>query len=120
MTEQEQNEALLKACGWEFKEAFEASFSDPSKQVSRGDKWHDSNGMLRRMPEIDLDFMHEAVAAHTEREGWTFQAMWWLRLQEVVQRTRRDLNREQIGYYIVEADVQQRREAFLRATRAWK
>lgn len=55
MTENEIRIAIAKECGWELKEVFETSFGDPNKNVSRGMKWHDPNGIQRNHPDYQND-----------------------------------------------------------------
>lgn len=52
MTQQEQVSAVLEKMGWSYKECFEHSFADSSKQVSRGFKWHNSDGIICRPPDL--------------------------------------------------------------------
>lgn len=69
---------------------------------------------------IDLNPIHAAILSACEVGGYEFQAMFQLRLQEAVQRTRRDLNREQIGFWMNNADAAQRCEALLKAVGKWE
>lgn len=68
----------------------------------------------------DLNAIHEAILYGAEKNGFGFQAVFQLRLQEIVERRRRDLSREQIGWWMNNATADQRADAFGLTLRLWE
>jgi hypothetical protein len=107
VTDEEINKAIAEACGWQFKEVFESSFSDPSKKVSRGKKWHSPTGYQTNLPDYcnDLNAMHEAEkqAGMKVIKGMRF----WLY----------EMTDQMLAHH---ATARQRAEAFLKTTQQEK
>ncbi len=115
MTTEEINSAVQQAMG--FTIGNEIAF--PHRTIFR----KETVGVLEcDLPDYchDLNAIHEAVMQASEIDGFGFQELFQLRLQEIVERRRRDLNREQIGWWMNNATAHQRSEAFLRAIGFWK
>jgi hypothetical protein len=68
----------------------------------------------------DLNAIREVILHECEIGGYVFQADYQLKLQVVVERRRRDLTREQIGFWMNNASAAECTETYLRVKGLWK
>lgn len=120
MTAEEQRIAVAEWCGWKKIPIPQKAYFDWSVEPEPKTYWEECE--KTQLPDYlnDLNAIHEATMHAAEIEGTKFQALFQLRLQEVVERRRRDLNREQIGWWMNNATAAQRCEALLRTIGKWK
>ncbi len=88
-------------------------------RTSIGGFQYKENLIAQRLPELTLDWVHEIEMQEMEKTGAAFQATYLLNLQIVCERTRRDLNREQLSVWMMCATKEQRAEAILRTLGKW-
>lgn len=71
MTNEEIRIKVAEKMGWKQIEVFESSFADPSKQVSRGLKWHHPKGFECHLPNFpeSLDACREFECTLPEGNG---------------------------------------------------
>lgn len=112
MTETEQRVAIAEACGWTSIHWIGGDYVGTNQLY----------GSPQRVPDYpnDLDSIQEVIMKELESSGASFQATYLLNLQEVVERRRPDLNREQIGWWMIFATAAQHLECFLKSKGLWK
>jgi len=68
----------------------------------------------------DLNAIRAVILNEAEKSGFGYQADYQLKLQLVIEHRRRDLNREQIGWWMSNATAHECCEAYLRTKGLWK
>jgi hypothetical protein len=112
MTPAETRIEFAERLGWKKLEVFEASFSDPSKQVSRGLKWHDPNGHQRNLPDsTDHNHVHAALMGMSEDEWENFCTLLYEKLEHTLCPNYRMI------FYIFKTPLATLVECFLSATK---
>ena len=135
MTSGEIRIAIAEACGWRepanrSNPLYHSPRHIPGQTLATVDMTQDKDWIcgfppgenkLKDLPDYisDLNAMHDVIMVGAEWEGFGFQALFQLKLQEVVERRRSDLNREQIGWWMNNATASQRAEAFLKTIGKW-
>lgn len=130
MNELRQVEILALATGWEKRSRFAEDEIGAISGVMETCWYHPHHRRCRmdisywpdRPPKFleDLNATHKASMWLVEKMGWEFQALHTFNLQMVIERRRKDLNREQREFWMYEANAYERTEVLLRTLNLWE